>query len=253
MRKLLGMILFLVIASTLLSAFLFIPPCHSGGAIVVESPSEPKIIQRGVGDGVYDPDAECKKKMVTPPSKSADQDISPGITVINVTIDYFTDYKWAVYLYLNATPTQTGWYLLEIHFSFYSPSTLRQHVKNSHFINAQPPTIIGWENIDYTGSPNYIRVDRDEPVEDVMVFTIEFEVTGSGYIEFWIESSAVITDVDGNGIVDMNDIGLVVKNHGNVYDDSDDPLFTYDMDVDFDVDLADIGYVCADFGFVVPP
>ena len=221
---------------------LLAPRIISNGRTIAEPLCEPKIIvwepegnnHTVTGEGIV---------LVNKTSPQIEVSISPGITTIFVTVDNFDNRKWAAYLYLNATPTNIGWYRLVIHFNFCNPSTWRQSVENSHFVLFIPYNMVKLETINHTGSPADRLVDRKKLMEDAMIYIIEFEITGSGYILFYIVSHAVIADVNGDGIVDISDIYLVALNYRKTYGSTDDPLYIYDMNVDFMIDITDISYV----------
>jgi hypothetical protein len=215
---------------------------NNGGVVLIP--------ERGRCEGM-DEIVRIPPKQVLIANGSSAVPISPGITIIWALIDFFADEKWAFYLspLLNVTPTEPGWYRLEVHWNLYNPSTWRQHVGSKYYLNFAPVGMIKWENFNFTSSPSFYPLNRKEYKEGAIAAIIEFEVVESGYAEFWLGSHAVITDVNGDRKVDMRDVGLVARNFGKSYISADDPLYTLDMDVNFRIDMIDVSYTAMDFGF----
>lgn len=218
---------------------------------------EPKVIVKGMPNSGVNGTAPGKVFYKPPNGTLYDSAIviDPGVTEVYTSLTWFNESeKWGGYLYFNATPSAVGLYQLQIRFSFTNPSVRwRQLVVNSHNVFFVPNSMVRYETIAYTGFPLSVLVNRTQSVTDVMTYIIQFEITGSGYVEFYIDSHAVITDVNGDHRVDIKDLALIAKYYGSTYSGGRlDPLFVYDMNVDFVIDIFDLSFAAKDYGFIVP-
>lgn len=79
-------------------------------------------------------------------------------------------------------------------------------------------------------------------------------MTKTGSVKFYLESHCIITDINGDGKVDIKDVFLLSKAYGTHLDNGiNDANYPCDMDCDLWIDFEDLHLLMLDFGKTIPP
>lgn len=206
---------------------------------------------------VVEPTGKFKGLLYEPPKISGspeEVDIWPGVTIIYTELT-FAEYKWAFHHYLNATPQEVGWYHLEIWISMENPSKKWRSKATYPTFMVEPFDMIVEETFNSSWAPSVVFLQREESLTNAMIIITEFEVVQlGGYIEYWQSGNALITDLNGDKIVDITDIVMVTIHYGEAgLWGPEDPQWMADVQLDFMIDIWDIVHVAIDFGRTIPP
>jgi hypothetical protein len=159
-------------------------------------------------------------------------------------------YEWydIVRLYWTEYP---GWYEVDVWIDLYNPSNKWRHV--SGMVHGQIGSGIDYDTFECEPS-DWVLVNRTQYVTNAQRVHCRWYAEDEGNVDFYMTSFAVIDDFNGDGKIDIRDLGEVARNFGKRYTDiENDPLAKYDMDFNLMIDLFDVKQVSLDFGFQVPP
>lgn len=207
-----------------------------------EPPDEPDMIVEGGGS-----------------PEVPEQEISPGETTIHyvyfefVELGVETKYNWSHYL--NLIPTAVGSYRVEIWIDLYNPSLKWMHKAFTAKFDAVPTDMVEKETMTWDWAPTRVILDRNLYVENAYVAVVEFEVlTVDGRIECRLLTNTLITDLNGDKIVDIFDVVKLAKEYLKEYKlyTIEDPLFKIDIEVDGRIDMMDVIIISLDFGLEIP-
>jgi len=178
-------------------------------------------------------------------------DVYPQISSYYFSVNLTVESKSEVYFFANFTFSAVGTYTVQNILSLTNPSDRWRNWVSGAALNASTAYL----NVSATQAswyPYAVLVDRGQTLTDVYQINVTVQVTSAPVtnVLFGLLSHSVITDVNGDGVVNMKDISAVAKYVTTVY--TDGSLTTYDMNMDGIVDLVDVQLVAIDFGFTVP-
>lgn len=181
-------------------------------------------------------------------------DLWPGITELEVWIYVPRDRKTVFTCYFIGNLKGLGKYTVIFHIVYVNQYDKWNHWVEDHWMAFNPV------DIPKNGGPR--QPDR-QPAEIFVLrqlhvcyqnVTCKFEAQKLGEVYCFCESHCIMTDVNGDGKVNIIDISLIAREYGKTLEYGyKDPLLTYDMDVDFRIFDNDLALAAIDFGQTIPP
>ena len=177
---------------------------------------------------------------------------SPLVNVYYYSVNLTQESKLWLYYFVNFTFVSVGTYTLENIISLTNPSDRWRNWVSGAELNGSTSYL----NVSATeGSwyPYAVLVDRQQTLTNVYQINITVQITSVPATNFFVSliGHSVITDVNGDGKVDIKDVNLVARYVTTPY--TDGSLNVYDLNMDQVIDLIDVSLVALDYGFTVPP
>jgi hypothetical protein len=190
-------------------------------------------------------------------SDPLDPPLPPGEYMVNINFTLPRDGKDHHLLYFNLTATGTGQYILHFQMGFINPYNKWNHLVGwLHRMGTDSTAKLKTGDIPTEHriwSPAFVVVPRETFVYYQYV-DYNFTVTETGSVTFYFESHCIITDINGDGKVDLKDVSPVAKMYGTHLDYGiKDANYPYDMNCDFWIDFEDLHLVMLDYGKTIPP
>lgn len=190
-------------------------------------------------------------------SDPLDPPLPPGEYWYGINVTLPRDGKDHRICYFDLTATGTGEYIMHFYMTYINPYNKWNHLVGwLHRIGTDSTAklktgdILDEHRIWY---PTPFVVPREMLVYYQYV-DYRFTVTETGSIKFYFESHCIITDINGDGKVDIKDLSLLSKAYGAHLDYGiKDANYPCDMDCDLWIDFEDLHLIMLDYGKTIPP
>ncbi|MEM3731010.1 MAG: hypothetical protein QW667_08035 [Candidatus Bathyarchaeia archaeon] len=160
---------------------------------------------------------------------------------------------WVIY-YFKGNVKQMGEFTLTFTMSYGNPHNKWHHIIGYIYFVLTDPTDLpaGGDVLPCAPWPSAILVPRGYALIDCQNITISFTAVKTGTVYCYFESHCVITDVNGDGVVNILDISAIAIRYGQRVH-WEHPNYIYDVDCDTWIDMNDLIFTSSEFGRQIPP